>query len=77
MINKEEFYWKCRRYGLGKLAEGIGLSPSGIQKKMYDPTNNFRIGEYIKICRILHPEIPTEKAMSLYIEPNDDLQRRG
>ena len=67
MIDKDTFYWACRRHGLAKLAKVIGITPTGIQKKMYNPTRNFKVSEYITICQTLHPKMSLEKSMSIYI----------
>ena len=67
MIDKKRFYWDCREYELQKLAEELGISPSAIQRKMHDPTSKLFFDEYVQICKLLQPELPTEQAIIYYL----------
>ena len=67
MIDQEKFYWACRKYGLGKLTKALGLSETGFQRKMKNPTEKFYVDEYVKICQLLHPEAPALEAIAQYL----------
>ena len=58
VIDQETFYWDCRKEGLSKIADKLGLSHSAFQKKLKCPTTKFYVDELFKICKILHPDTP-------------------
>ena len=67
MIDKEKFYWACRKYGLYKLADALGLCHTAMGRKMHNPTEKFYVDEYVSICRILHPHLSTPNAINQYL----------
>ena len=67
MIDQEKFYWACRKYGIGKLTKALGLSETGFQRKMKNPTEKFYVDEYLDICRLLHPRLTDASAINQYL----------
>ena len=43
MIDQEKFYWACRKYGLDKLSEAIGISTTAMGRKLKNPTEKFYV----------------------------------
>lgn len=68
VINREQFYWDCYKQGIGKIAKKLGLSSSGLQRKLKCPTEKLYVDELFKICKILQPEMPVLEALAYYAE---------
>lgn len=67
-INRETFYWDCRKKELNKIADQLGIAHSTFHKKLKDPTKKLYADELFKICEILQPEMPVLEALAYYAE---------
>ena len=67
-IDQDKFYWDCYKKGLGNIADKLGLSRSGFQRKIKCPTEKLYIDELFTICEILRPDAPVLETVQYYTE---------
>ena len=76
MIDKEKFYWACRKYGLYKLADALGLCHSAIGKKMHNPTENlYAMNTSTSVEYCTHTYQPPTQSTSILLNPHHQARR--
>ena len=68
VIDREKFYWDCYKKGIENIGKKLGLSRSGIQRKLKCPTEKLYADELFKICKILQPDTPVLETIRYYTE---------